>query len=299
MKKRIQPIREVEAESEKVEYCLFWLYQYLRRSKEYQEAWAVFADCLENGMPFQNCRYRLECENQNYYGHKFSLVARYGYIPPNLDYYSIIDTPWLRDDKGVVYNSEKRGVTSARILETLLDIKKRQGCGDMQNIKCSYIVPEFIWENHAFVDFEITEKLNEMQRKAVTPIKTDCLKSDLGDIVRGFIDQLALRAEFQSLKSKESLWAKSMMKAKAMWHLPRAVGLVLYDLYVKEGKSQTNAVTRFLSLYGEDQRGVDTKKTGGDLRLPTTYRVAVRDGLYRPLQRTIECIETMEVLPMK
>jgi len=299
MKKRKQPIKGVEAESEKVEYCLFWLYQYLRRSKEYQEAWTVFADCVENGVPCQDCRYRLECEHQNYYGRKASLVARYGHTPPNLDYYSIIDTPWLRDDKGVVYNSEKKGVTSARILETLLDIKEKQGCRDMQNIKCSYIVPEFIWENHAFADFEITERLNKMQRKAAGPIKTDYLKSDIGDIVRNFIDQLALRTEFQKLKSKESLWVLPMMKAKAMWHLPRAVGLVLYDYYIENGESLTDAVNKFLGHYGEEQRGDDGNLTGGDLRLPPIYRIIGHGGLYRPLQRTIECIETLEVLPMK
>jgi len=200
----------------------------------------------------------------------------------------------------VVYNSEKKGVTSARILETLLDIKEKQGCGDMQNIKCSYIVPEFIWENHAFADFEITERLNKMQRKAAVPIKTDYLKSDLGDIVRGVIDQLASRAEFQGLESKENLWVPSIMKAKVMWHLPRAVGLVLYDLYVEDGeRAPRNAVADFIDLYGEYQKGDDCKLTGGDQRLPPTYRLTDRDGLYRPLQRTIECIEALEVLPMK
>jgi hypothetical protein len=270
------------------DYYGFWAFQYLARNQEYRDAWAVHARQEERaaqGLPYYEGDEEIDDIRENY-----QLLYTWGFIPPDFEMYTS-QTVWVRDDvTGRGYFPWRLPLTSDVILETLLLIRKEQGISTPErNIACSYVIPQRI--EHLFRDKQEisdwstwkTSCQGKMEFRGDDLVVFDFLKTDLRETLSRVQQVWHFANTYHEAPPKEFPIVHEG-KAGQAWHLPRAVGLWLYDEHTGQNGTKTECITTFLDEYGSE-----------DI-LPKKYRDP--RNLAKLLNATIECVDKREVLPM-
>ncbi len=201
-------------------YYRFWLWQYLRRNQEYNDAWALSNNPELNRLPTDAAR----------------LLRQYMYMMPDVDLHKDGDF-WLIDEVNNVGFHADGPLTSGKILETLLAVHSKQGGDGRKDVKCNYVLPRISCFYH-------TGRIAEPNLK-------DISDDDLDDAVRKV---KIIRQIDKEDPPVENAWL-SVGKDRRVksWNINRAIGLWLYDERMQRKKS-IDAVVKFHRKYKNDDR---------------------------------------------
>ena len=235
----------------KKNYYQFWLWQYVKRNQEYLDAWHLFNSGDGHHPDFGKAR---------------RLIRSYGFISPGIEIHSKRQF-WLIDEVHAVGFFAAGPLTADRILETLLAIRKAQGCAS-EKIQCNYVLPR-------------TSCFYVQDQRPELPSLSNPVEVDIDE----FIKRLKFRQDLdRNDPPLENLFVKAGQNRRVKsWNIPRAVGIWLYDERISL-KSDAETVKLFLDEYAEDER------------LPKRDRQ--RTNLHKRLSHTRACIQAREVLPV-